>query len=123
MEYMRTTIKVENSDNHISNNSDEYFKFQEKVNDILEMHDEVLALHMNILKEDAVFLTRETEIYSKAQKDGMDDGIEDYVSELGDIVNKKIYLYKNLAKRINKFKKNLKEEEEISSKVRGTFYY
>ena len=51
-----------------------------------------------------MFLTRETEIYSKAQKDGMDDGIEDYANELSDILKKKIHLYKNLDKRITKFK-------------------
>lgn len=54
MDYMRTTIKVENESgaNRLDggSNSDEYFAFQEKVSDILEMHDEVLALHMNILK-------------------------------------------------------------------------
>ncbi len=52
MEYMRTTIKVESGANRLDggSNSDEYFAFQEKCNDILEMHDEVLALHMNILK-------------------------------------------------------------------------
>lgn len=53
MEYMRTTIKVEqNESGNLDGrgNSDEYFAFQEKVNDILEMHDEVLVLHMNILK-------------------------------------------------------------------------
>ena len=51
-----------------------------------------------------MFLTRETEIYSKAQKEGIDDGVEDYVNELGDIVKKKIYLYQSLARRIGKFK-------------------
>lgn len=47
---MRTTIKVENEARDGRANSDEYFAFQEKVNDILEQHDEVLVLHMNILK-------------------------------------------------------------------------
>lgn len=123
MEYMRTTIKVENEARDGRANSDEYFAFQEKVNDILEQHDEVLVLHMNILKEDAVFLTRETEIYSKAQKEGVDDGIENYIDELNEIVKKKIHLYTNLSKQIGKFKKNLKEEEEISSKVRTFYHY
>ena len=121
MDYMRTTMKVDQGEDRLK--SDEYFDFQDKVNDILEQHDEVLALHMNILKEDAVFLTRETEQYSKAQKEGVDDGVEDYVNELGDIVKKKLYLYQTLAKQLNSFKKNLKEEEEISSKVKSTFYY
>ena len=54
MDYMRTTIKVENESgiNRMDNgtNSDEYFALQDKVNDIMENYDEVLALHMNILK-------------------------------------------------------------------------
>lgn len=50
MEYMRSTMKIDNDNRDVRLKSDEYFDFQEKVNDILEMHDEVLALHMNILK-------------------------------------------------------------------------
>ena len=39
------------------------------------------------------------------------------------IVKKKIYLYQQFAKKLHRFKKVLKEEEEIHSKVRSTFYY
>ena len=49
-------------------------------------------------------MTRETEIYSKAQKEGVDDGIENYIDELNEIVKKKIHLYTNLSKQIGKFK-------------------
>jgi hypothetical protein len=65
MEYMRTTIKVENEARDGRANSDEYFAFQEKVNDILEQHDEVLVLHMNILKVNFLYFeqNRKTQFF------------------------------------------------------------
>jgi hypothetical protein len=42
---------------------------------------------------------------------------------LEDIVKKKIHLYKSLSKKISSFRKALKEEEEISSKIGKSVYY
>ncbi len=33
--------------------SDDFVNFHEKVNDIIELHDEMLSLHLNIIREDA----------------------------------------------------------------------
>lgn len=70
-----------------------------------------------------MFLSKETDIYSKAQKSELDDNIEHYIKNLDGIIKKKVYLYQQLGKKIHRFKKMLKEEEEIHSKVRSTFYY
>ena len=127
IQILKTTLRMEKqeSPDHRGNNGEdeEAFEYQEKVGDVLDMHDEILALHMNILKEDAYFLSKETDIYSRAQKEGFDEDIEQYVGSLEDIVSKKIHLYTQLAKKIGKFKSALAEEEEIHSKVKGTFYY
>ena len=40
---------------------------------------EIFALHMNILKEDALFLNKETQIYTNAQKD---EDSDKYVDDL-----------------------------------------
>jgi len=116
---LKTTLRMEKGDPV----DEEVFDYQEKVDDVLDMHDEILALHMNILKEDASFLSKETELYSRAQREGFDDDMETYIESLDEIVQKKIHLYGQLSKKIAKFKNALKEEEEIHSKVRGTFYY
>lgn len=125
MQILKTTLRMQKEETPDKDDGlgEEVFEYQEKVGDVLDMHDEILALHMNILKEDANFLSQETDIYSKAQKDGFDDDLEQYIDSLENIVSKKIHLYTQLAKKIGKFKKALVEEEEIHSKVRGTFYY
>lgn len=114
---LKNTIQMEKDEDQIG---DEVFDYQEKADDVLDMHDEILALHMNILKEDTNFLSQETQIYSKAQRDGFDDNIEQYIDSLDDIVSKKLHLYTQLAKKIGKFRNVLQEEEEIHSKVRST---
>ncbi len=120
MDLMKTTLKI---DNAIGPIDDQMFDYQEKVDDVLEMHDEILAMHMNILKKDAASFTKETDLYSKAQNNTLDNNVDNYLSEIEMIVRQKIYQYQQFAKKIDRFKKVLKEEEEIHSKVRSTFYY
>jgi len=103
--------------------ADEYFNFHEKVSDIIDLHDELLALHLNIIKEDAQLLTEESEVIKKAQNEVIEYEIDNYVQDIEKIVKKKLHIYKLLSQKIKTFKRALKEEEEISSKVRGTFYY
>ena len=83
----------------------------------------MVALHLNIIREDAQLLTKESEIISKAQNEDEDYDIDEYVDKLEDIVKKKIHLYKSLSKKISSFRLALKEEEEISSKIGKSIYY
>lgn len=53
----------------------------------------------------------------------MDYDIDLYVKKLEYIIKKKLKMYNLLAKKLEVFKSNLKEEEEISSKVKDTFYF
>lgn len=43
----KSTIKVENPEDLMN---DEIMDYQEKVDDLLDLHDEVLAMHVNVLK-------------------------------------------------------------------------
>jgi len=45
------------------------------------------------------------------------------VSNLEHFIRKKIRIYNLLNKKLSLFKLHLKEEEEISSKMKNTFYY
>ena len=103
--------------------SEDFVNFHEKVSDIIDLHDEMVALHLNIIREDAQLLTQESEIISKAQNEEEDYDIDEYVDRLEDIVKKKMYLYKSLSKKISSFRKALKEEEEISSKIGKNLYF
>ena len=62
---MRQTIKEDERNNDVDA-SDDFVNFHEKVSDIIDLHDEMLALHLNIIREDAQLLTKESEIISKA---------------------------------------------------------
>ncbi len=128
LNFMKETLKEERESLNESENdkilpSDDFVNFHEKVSDIIDLHDEMLALHLNIIREDAQLLTRESEIISRAQSDADDYDIDNYVDKIEEIVKKKLFLYKQLSSKIKNFKKALKEEEEISMKVRDTFYY
>ena len=81
---------------------------------------------MSYLKEDAQLLTEEGELINNLQSifivyeidvTSDDYDIDDYIDKMETVVKKKLDLYKNLYGRIQNFKKHLKEEEEIHSKV------
>jgi len=120
LKYMKETMRKENK-NMMSN---EYFDFQEKVNAILEEQEEIFSLHMSAIKEDARLLTHESELISNVQGIGVVDyDVDAYVQRLESVIKAKLQLYSTLDKKSSKFKRHLQEEEEISSKVKGTFYY
>lgn len=68
-------------------------------------------------------LTLESESIKKSQNESVDYEIDDYVVQVEDIIKKKLHIYKMLYQKLNNFKKALREEEEISSKVKKTFYF
>ena len=69
-------------------------------------------------------MTEEGELISNVQGVGsVEYDIDEYVSRMERIVGRNIEIYSDLQRRINKFKKHLKEEEEAHQNVRGTFYF
>ena len=100
-EFLKRTLREE-SDGSDSNPgsfhkpqvSDEYFHFHEKVGDIIDLHDELMSVHLNIIREDATLLNQESEILKKSQSDQADYEIEDYVMEVENIVKKKLNIYR-----------------------------
>ena len=114
---MKATMKIDKV-------SDEFFDFHDKVNKILVEQEEIFATHMAAIKEDAKLLTSESELIQNEQGVGfMDYDIDLYVKKLEYIIKKKLKMYNLLSKKLEVFKHNLKEEEEISSKVKDTFYF
>ena len=94
------------------------------MSNILEEQEEVFATHMAAIKEDAKLLTQESELISKIQGVGfMDYDVDSYVDKLEGIIKKKMKMYTLLTKKVENFKKYLKEEDEMRHKVKETFYY
>jgi kinesin family protein 2/24 len=87
--------------------------FHEKVDRIVEEEEELLNRHLQYLKEAAQLLTEEGELISNVQGVGsVEYDIDEYVSRMERIVARNIDIYSDLQRRILKFKKHLKEEEE-----------
>jgi kinesin family protein 2/24 len=129
-EFMKRTLREDSEPLSESPNalvkpkvSEEYFHFHEKVGDIIDLHDELMSVHLNIIREDATLLNQESEILKKSQSDAVDYEIDNYVFEVENIVKKKLHIYKVFYEKIKDFKRALKEEEEISSQVKQTMYY
>lgn len=67
---------------------------------------------MAAIKEDAKLLTQESELISKVQGDGyVDYDIDSYVDKLESLIKKKMKIYNLLGKKLDGFKKALKEED------------
>ena len=126
LNFMRQTINEQaDSQSQIDSqeiDTDEYLTFHDKVGDIIEIHDELISLHLNVIREDAQLLSVESEIIAEAQHQAEND-VERYVNELEDIVKKKLYLYKQVEEKIKKFHSALKEEEDFSKRLKSPVYY
>lgn len=120
MDFMKNTLKNESEGN---DEPDEYFNFQEKVEYILDLQEDIMNLHLSAIREDAQMLKKESEIISNARSNEADYEIDNYIKDTEEIVKKKLMLYKQIADKIKLAKKALAEEEEYSRKMKNFMYY
>lgn len=79
---------------------------------------------MAAIKEDAKLLTQESELISAIQGIGfMDYDVDSYVEKLEGVIRKKLKMYELLSRKVQNFKRNLKEEDEVSKNVKKVNYY
>lgn len=84
----------------------------DKVENVLELEEDLISSHMALIKENAKILTNEGELISYVQETD-DYDIDYYVEKCSGIVNRKLQIYKMLQDKIVEFKKTLREEEEL----------
>lgn len=120
LDFMKNTLKNESEGQE---EPDEYFNFQEKVEYILDLQEDIMNLHLSAIREDAQMLKKESEIISNARNNDADYEIDNYIKDTEDIVRKKLMLYKQIADKIKLAKKALAEEEEYSRKMKNFMYY
>eukprot|EP00357_Protocruzia_adherens_P016998 CAMPEP_0115029864 /NCGR_PEP_ID=MMETSP0216-20121206/37323_1 /TAXON_ID=223996 /ORGANISM="Protocruzia adherens, Strain Boccale" /LENGTH=717 /DNA_ID=CAMNT_0002406667 /DNA_START=134 /DNA_END=2287 /DNA_ORIENTATION=- len=122
LQLLHNTIRKENNDNP-NKMSQELLEFHQKVDKIMEEEEEILQMHMEAIKEDAQILTEEGEIISNVQGVGvLDYDIDDYVKRMEVLIQRKLKVYKDLYSKLQDFKADLQDEEQISHTV-NTFYY
>jgi kinesin family protein 2/24 len=120
LDFMKNTLK--NESEH-AEEPDEYFNFQEKVEYILDLQEDIMNLHLSAIREDAQMLKKESEIISNARNNEADYEIDNYIKDTEEIVRKKLMLYKQISDKIKLAKQALAEEEEYSRKMKNFMYY
>lgn len=53
----------------------------------------------------------------------MDYDVDSYVEKLEGVIRKKLKMYELLGRKVQNFKRNLKEEDEVSKNVKKVNYY
>ena len=120
LDFMKNTLKNESD---AQDEPDDYFDFQEKVEYILDLQEDIMNLHLSAIREDAQMLKKESEIINNARSNDADYEIDNYINDTEEIVRKKLMLYKQISDKIKLAKKALAEEEEYSKKMKNFMYY
>ena len=120
LDFMKNTLKNESVH---AEEPDEYFNFQEKVEYILVLQEDIMNLHLSAIREDAQMLKKESEIISNARNNEADYEIDNYIKDTEEIVRKKLMLYKQISDKIKLAKQALAEEEEYSRKMKNFMFF
>ena len=96
--------------------SDDFIKYHKLTDQIIEDEDDIVATHMDVIKQDAKMLTEEGELITKIK--GIEDSeenfnMDEYLKRLENIIDKKIDIYSGLQNKIDVYKQHIKEEEKM----------
>jgi len=118
-EYLKKTVQAKDG----KYLSDDFIKYHQITEKIVEDEDEIVNIHMNIIKDDAKMLTEEGELITNVRGVGdVQFEMEAYAKRLDNIINQKIHLYQGLKKKIDVYKKHIREEDEIRKKINPNFF-
>ena len=111
--YLKKTVSKEGK--YIS---DDFIKYHQLTDKIVEDEDEIVNTHMNVIKEDAKFLTEESELITKIKRiennpEDEDFKMEEYLIRLEQIIDKKIFMYSGLKNKLDIYKEHIKQEDEM----------
>lgn len=120
-DYLKKTLTAEAAAG-LAQQSKELINFHEKVDALMSQQDDLVNKHMRFLRDSARFLDLESKLVTDVQGD-VEYDVEEYVKKMERIIAKKLDMYRDMKLRFNKFKRNLKEEEEASHRVTGGFIY
>ena len=111
--YLKKTVSKEGK--YIS---DDFIKYHQLTDKIVEDEDEIVNTHMNVIKEDAKFLTEESELITKIKRiennpEDEDFKMEEYLIRLEQIIDKKIFMYSGLKNKLDIYKEHIRQEDEM----------
>ena len=96
--------------------SDDFIKYHKLTDQIIEDEDDIVATHMDVIKQDAKMLTEEGELITKIKGIEYSEenfSMEEYLKRLEKIIDKKIDIYSGLQNKIDVYKQHLRDEEKM----------
>lgn len=111
---MYLTNKVISNGNGKQNN-DDFIRYHQLTDLIIEEEDDLLNTHMEVIKDDAKMLTEEGELITKIKHLGteQDFKMDEYLMRLEEIINKKVTIYSELQDKLGVYNNHLKEEDKL----------
>jgi len=97
--------------------SQELYTFHEAVSQLQDAEDKLVDDHRKNIEEAKTLLKEEEKLMERVDTD-VDYNMEDYVRRLDEILAQKIEKFTQLRDKVNKFKKQLEEEEMASRNIR-----
>jgi len=119
-EYLKKTVQSKDG----KTLSDDFIRYHQITDQLVEDEDLIVNLHMNIIKEDAKLLLEEGDLISniKGFSNDSDKELDIYIEGLEKIINKKIQMFSDLKTKIDIYKNHIKEEDEIRSKLNPKYF-
>ena len=104
--------------------SDDFIKYHKLTDTIIQDEDDIINMHMEVIKQDAKLLTEEGKLISLIKGIGTEEEkieVDEYIKRLENVLDQKINLYSGLQDKIDIYKGHLKEEDQMR-KVHPQFF-
>ena len=96
--------------------SDDFIKYHKLTDTIIQDEDDIINMHMDVIKQDAKLLTEEGKLISLIKGIGTEEEkieVDEYIKRLENVLDQKINLYSGLQDKIEIYKGHLKEEDQM----------
>ena len=96
--------------------SDDFIKYHKLTDTIIQDEDDIINMHMEVIKQDAKLLTEEGKLISLIKGIGTEEEkieVDEYIKRLENVLDQKINLYSGLQDKIDIYKGHLKEEDQM----------
>ena len=96
--------------------SDDFIKYHKLTDTIIQDEDDIINMHMEVIKQDAKLLTEEGKLISLIKGIGAEEEkieVDEYIKRLENVLDQKINLYSGLHNKIDIYKGHLREEDQM----------
>ena len=113
-QYLKKTAKLEGK-----LISDDYIRYHQLTDKLIEDEDDIINTHMNIIKDDAKLLNEEGDLITNIKGVGKEEDftIDEYISGLDKVIEYKLQAYSKLRDKVNRYKKHCQEEDALRKKL------